>query len=401
MTVTAAQGFRAAGVAAGLKSTGAPDVALVVNDGPSSAAAAVFTSNRCRANPVLWSAEAIKTGSARAVVLNSGGANCYTGAEGFQLTHATAELVGELLSGPGGGSGPRAENQVGAIDVQVCSTGLIGLLNDRDDLLAGVRAAHAELSDDGGAAAAAAIMTTDTVPKQSVAEGTDAAGRAFTVGGMAKGAGMLAPALATMLVVVTTDADVDAATLDAALRRATSVTFDRLDSDGCQSTNDTVLLMASGASGATPSVDELAEHLTTVCHDLALQLLADAEGADHEISIEVRGAASEDDAVEVARSVARSNLFKAAVFGKDPNWGRVLASVGTTSATFDPADLDVALNGVWVCRDSGPGEPATSVSLEDRAVTVTIDLKSGPETATVWTNDLTHAYVHENSAYSS
>ncbi|MDR6119592.1 glutamate N-acetyltransferase/amino-acid N-acetyltransferase [Aeromicrobium sp. SORGH_AS981] len=413
MTVTAAQGFRAAGVAAGLKSTGAPDVALVVNDGPSSAAAAVFTSNRCRANPVLWSAEAIKTGSARAVVLNSGGANCYTGAEGFQLTHATAELVGELLSGPGGGSGPRAEdepgggsgprakNQVGAIDVQVCSTGLIGLLNDRDDLLAGVRAAHAELSDDGGAAAAAAIMTTDTVPKQSVAEGTDAAGRAFTVGGMAKGAGMLAPALATMLVVVTTDADVDAATLDAALRRATRVTFDRLDSDGCQSTNDTVLLMASGASGATPSVDELAEHLTTVCHDLALQLLADAEGADHEISIEVRGAASEDDAVEVARSVARSNLFKAAVFGKDPNWGRVLASVGTTSATFDPADLDVALNGVWVCRDSGPGEPATSVSLEDRAVTVTIDLKSGPETATVWTNDLTHAYVHENSAYSS
>ncbi|MCO7239399.1 bifunctional glutamate N-acetyltransferase/amino-acid acetyltransferase ArgJ [Aeromicrobium sp. CnD17-E] len=401
MTVTAAQGFRAAGVAAGLKSTGAPDVALVVNDGPSSAAAAVFTSNRCRANPVLWSAEAIKTGSARAVVLNSGGANCYTGAEGFQLTHATAELVGELLSGPGGGSGPRAENQVGAIDVQVCSTGLIGLLNDRDDLLAGVRAAHAELSEDGGAAAAAAIMTTDTVPKQSVAEGTDAAGRAFTVGGMAKGAGMLAPALATMLVVVTTDADVDAATLDAALRRATRVTFDRLDSDGCQSTNDTVLLMASGASGATPSVDELAEHLTTVCHDLALQLLADAEGADHEISIEVRGAASEDDAVEVARSVARSNLFKAAVFGKDPNWGRVLASVGTTSATFDPADLDVALNGVWVCRDSGPGEPATSVSLEDRAVTVTIDLKSGPETATVWTNDLTHAYVHENSAYSS
>ena len=321
-------------------------------------------------------------------MLNSGGANCYTGAEGFQLTHATAELVGELVG-------------VGAIDVQVCSTGLIGLLNDRDDLLAGVRAAHAELSDDGGAAAAAAIMTTDTVPKQSVAEGTDSAGRAFTVGGMAKGAGMLAPALATMLVVVTTDADVDAATLDAALRRATRVTFDRLDSDGCQSTNDTVLLMASGASGATPSVDELAEHLTTVCHDLALQLLADAEGADHEISIEVRGAASEDDAVEVARSVARSNLFKAAVFGKDPNWGRVLASVGTTSATFDPADLDVALNGVWVCRDSGPGEPATSVSLEDRAVSVTIDLKSGPETATVWTNDLTHAYVHENSAYSS
>jgi glutamate N-acetyltransferase/amino-acid N-acetyltransferase len=399
--VTAASGFRAAGVAAGLKSSGAPDVALVVNDGPSTAAAAVFTSNRCRANPVIWSAEAIKTGSARAVVLNSGGANCYTGAEGFQLTHATAELVAELLSGPGGGSGPRAENVTGAIDVQVCSTGLIGLLNDRDDLLAGVRAAHAALSDDGGADAATAIMTTDTVSKQSVAQGTDAGGRTFTVGGMAKGAGMLAPALATMLVVVTTDADVDAATLDAALRRATRVTFDRLDSDGCQSTNDTVLLLASGASGATPDVDTLADQVTAVCRDLALQLLADAEGADHEIAIEVRGAASEDDAVEVGRSVARSNLFKTAIFGKDPNWGRVLASVGTTSATFDPADLDVALNGVWVCRDSGPGEPATAVSLEERAVTVTIDLKSGEHAATVWTNDLTHAYVHENSAYST
>jgi glutamate N-acetyltransferase/amino-acid N-acetyltransferase len=401
MSVTAASGFRAAGVAAGLKSSGAPDVALVVNDGPSSAAAAVFTSNRCRANPVIWSAEAIKTGSARAVVLNSGGANCYTGAEGFQLTHATAELVADLLSGAGGGSGPWAEEGIGAIDVQVCSTGLIGLLNDRDDLLAGVRAAHAALSEDGGADAATAIMTTDSVSKQAVARGTDAEGRAFTVGGMAKGAGMLAPALATMLVVVTTDADVDAATLDAALRRATRVTFDRLDSDGCQSTNDTVLLLASGASGATPDVDALAEQVTRVCHDLALQLLADAEGADHEISIEVRGAASEDDAVEVGRSVARSNLFKTAIFGKDPNWGRVLASVGTTSATFDPADLDVALNGVWVCRDSGPGEPATDVSLEERAVTVTIDLKSGEHTATVWTNDLTHAYVHENSAYST
>lgn len=388
MSVTSAAGFRAAGVAAGLKASGAPDVALVVNDGPSSAAAAVFTSNRCRANPVLWSAEAIRGGSARAVVLNSGGANCYTGAEGFQLTHSTAELAAELIG-------------IGAVEVQVCSTGLIGLLNDRDDLLAGVCAAHADLSADGGRAAATAIMTTDTVPKESANQGADAEGRPFTVGGMAKGAGMLAPALATMLVVLTTDADADAATLDAALRRATRVTFDRLDSDGCQSTNDTVLLMASGASGAAPTVDELAEQLTTVCHDLALQLLADAEGADHEITIEVRGAASEDDAVEVARSVARSNLFKAAVFGKDPNWGRVLASVGTTEATFDPADLDVALNGVWVCRDSGPGEPSTSVSLEERAVTVTIDLKSGPATATVWTNDLTHAYVHENSAYSS
>ena len=383
MSVTTPKGFRAAGVAAGLKSSGDPDVALVVNDGPSSAAAAVFTSNRCKANPVLWSQEAIRTGSARAVVLNSGGANCYTGPEGFQLTHATAELVAELVG-------------CGAIDVQVCSTGLIGLLNDRDDLLAGARAASDALSDHGGEAAARAIMTTDSVPKLAVS-----AADGWSVGAMAKGAGMLAPALATMLVVVTTDADVDAATLDAALRAATRVTFDRLDSDGCQSTNDTVLLLASGASGVTPSVDELTEHVTAVCRDLALQLLADAEGADHEVAITVRGAATEDDAVEVGRSVARSNLFKAAIFGKDPNWGRVLASVGTTSATFDPADLDVALNDVWVCRGSGPGESPTEVSLEERSVTVTIDLKSGQHEATVWTNDLTHAYVHENSAYSS
>ena len=387
MSVTAAQGFRAAGVAAGLKSSGDPDVALVVNDGPSSAAAAVFTSNRCKANPVLWSEQAIRTGSARAVVLNSGGANCYTGAAGFQLTHAAAELAGELLA-------------ISPVDVQVCSTGLIGLLNDRDDLLAGVRAAHAGLDAEGGPAAATAIMTTDSVSKQAVAHG-GSDGATYTVGGMAKGAGMLAPALATMLVVLTTDADVDAATLDQALRSATRVTFDRLDSDGCQSTNDTVLLLASGASGVTPTLEDLTEQVTAVCRDLALQLLADAEGADHEITIDVLHAASEADAVEVGRSVARSNLFKAAVFGKDPNWGRVLASVGTTGADFDPADLDVALNGVWVCRDSGPGEPATSVSLEERAVTVTIDLKTGSSSATVWTNDLTHAYVHENSAYST
>ncbi len=387
MSVTAAQGFRAAGVAAGLKSSGDPDVALVVNDGPSSAAAAVFTSNRCKANPVLWSEQAIRTGSARAVVLNSGGANCYTGAAGFQLTHAAAELAGELLA-------------ISPVDVQVCSTGLIGLLNDRDDLLAGVRAAHAGLDAEGGPAAATAIMTTDSVSKQAVAHG-GSDGATYTVGGMAKGAGMLAPALATMLVVLTTAAAVAAATLDQALRSATRVSFDRLDSDGCQSPNDTVPLLASGASGVTPTLEDLTEQVSAVCRDLALQLLADAEGADHEITIDVLHAASEADAVEVGRSVARSNLFKAAVFGKDPNWGRVLASVGTTGADFDPADLDVALNGVWVCRDSGPGEPATSVSLEERAVTVTIDLKTGSSSATVWTNDLTHAYVHENSAYST
>jgi len=384
MSVTAAQGFRASGVAAGLKSSGNPDVAVVVNDGPSRTAAAVFTSNRCKANPVLWSQEAIKTGRASAVVINSGGANCYTGAEGFATTHRTAELAGERLG-------------VGAVEVQVCSTGLIGLLNDRDDLLNGVGSAIDQLSDDGGLKAATAIMTTDTVAKEAVWSSGDG----WVVGGMAKGAGMLAPALATMLVTITTDADIDATTADAALRAATARTFDRLDSDGCQSTNDTVLLLASGSSGITPSLDALTAAVTAVCHDLALQLLADAEGADHEITIDVVNAATEADALEVGRSIARSNLFKCAIFGQDPNWGRILASVGTTQAAFDPADLDVALNGVWVCRNSGPAESPDAVSLEERAVSVTVDLKAGDASATIWTNDLTHAYVHENSAYST
>ena len=383
MSVTAALGFRAAGVVAGLKSNGQPDVAVLVNDGPTSAAAAVFTSNRCKANPVLWSQEAIKTGSAKAVAINSGGANCYTGAKGFQLTHRTAETVAEVLG-------------IAAIDVQVASTGLIGMLNNRDALLAGVSKALEGLNVDGGVAAATAIMTTDSVPKEALAL---AAG--YVVGGMAKGAGMLAPALATMLVFITTDADVDAATCDDALRAATKTTFDRLDSDGCQSTNDTVLLMASGASGVKPDPAEFAEAVRSVCHKLALQLLSDAEGADHEIAIKVIGAASEDDAVEVGRSVARSNLFKCAIFGKDPNWGRILASVGTTQAAFDSANLDVALDGVWVCRNSGPAQSPELIDLDKRQVDVTIDLKSGTAEATIWTNDLTQAYVHENSAYSS
>ena len=383
MSTTAPAGFSAAGVAAGLKSTGAKDVALVVNHGPTYDSATVFTSNRCKANPVLWSQEVVKDGTVRAVVLNSGGANCYTGAEGFQTTHAVAERVAERLG-------------IGAIDVVVCSTGLIGLANDRDDLLAGVDAAHAALSTEGGGEAAEAIMTTDSVSKQVVVEGAG-----WSIGGMAKGAGMLAPQLATMLVVLTTDAVVPAADLDTALRAATRVSFDRLDSDGCMSTNDTVTVMASGASGITPSLEDFTAALTQACTDLAMQLLKDAEGADHEIAITTLNAVSEDEAVEVSRSVARSNLFKAAVFGKDPNWGRVLASIGTTSAIFDPADLDVAINGVWVCRQSTPHEDPTKVDLEPREVSVTIDLKAGTERATVWTNDLTHAYVHENSAYSS
>ncbi len=383
MTVTAPQGFRAAGVAAGLKSTGAKDVALVVNDGPRHDSASVFTANRCKANPVLWSEKVVLDGTVRAVVLNSGGANCYTGPDGFQTTHAVAERVAGHLG-------------IGAVDVVVCSTGLIGLVNDRDQVLAGVDAAHASLDASGGSDAAAAIMTTDSVSKQVVVEGAG-----WTVAGMAKGAGMLAPQLATMLVVLTTDAVVPAAELDTALRAATRVSFDRLDSDGCMSTNDTVTVMASGASGITPTADDFTAALTRACTDLAMQLLADAEGADHEIAITTLNAASEDDAVAVGRSVARSNLFKAAVFGRDPNWGRVLASIGTTDAAFDPSDLDVAMNGVWVCRSSTPADDPAGVDLTGRDVSVTIDLKAGAARATVWTNDLTHAYVHENSAYSS
>ncbi|MFL6145264.1 MAG: bifunctional glutamate N-acetyltransferase/amino-acid acetyltransferase ArgJ [Labedaea sp.] len=383
MSVTLANGFRAAGVAAGLKASGGLDVALVVNDGPSDVAAAVFTANRCKANPVLWSERVIAGGRARAVVLNSGGANCYTGPEGFQNTHSCAELTAKSLG-------------VGAVDVVVCSTGLIGEQLDRPALLAGIEHAATALSTAGGADAATAIMTTDTRAKQSARSGAG-----WTVGGMAKGAGMLAPALATMLVVLTTDADVDAETADAALREACRLTFDRLDSDGCMSTNDTVLLMCSGASGAAPDRAEFTEVLREVCHDLAQQLLSDAEGAEHDIAIEVVRAGNEDDAVEVGRAIARSNLFKCAVFGNDPNWGRILAAVGTTGAAFDPSTLDVAMNGVWICRDGGPGESRDKVDLTSRAVSVTVDLKAGEAAATIWTNDLTNAYVHENSAYST
>ena len=383
MSVTHPRGFTAAGVEAGLKNSGGKDVALVVNQGPNFDSASVFTANRCKANPVLWSQEVVKDGVVRAVVLNSGGANCYTGAEGFQTTHAVAERVAERLG-------------IGAGDVVVCPTGLIGLTNPRENLLQGVDDAVAALTPDGGDDAAHAIMTTDSVSKQVVVEGNG-----WSIGGMAKGAGMLAPQLATMLVVLTTDAVVPAADLDTALRAATAASFDRLDSDGCMSTNDTVTVMASGASGVTPTSADFTEALTQACTDLAMQLLKDAEGADHEIAITVLHAASEAEAVEVGRSVARSNLFKAAVFGKDPNWGRVLASIGTTQAAFDPADLDVAMNGVWVCRQSTPAADPETVDLTGREVSVTIDLKAGTERATVWTNDLTHAYVHENSAYSS
>ena len=383
MSTTAPAGFRAAGVVAGLKSTGAPDLALVVNDGPDHHAAAVFTSNRVEAAPVTWSRQVLADGRVDAVVLNSGGANACTGAQGFLDTHTTAEKVAEVLG-------------VSAGDVVVCSTGLIGELLPMDAVLAGVESAAAELAPDGGEAAAIAIRTTDTVHKQAVAQR-----EGWSVGGMAKGAGMLAPALATMLVVVTTDAVVDGGALDTVLRAATATTFDRIDSDGCQSTNDTVVLLASGASGVTPGTDELTAAVTEVCADLARQLIADAEGAHHDIAIEVRSAASEADALEVARSVARNNLFKCAVFGNDPNWGRVLAAVGTTQAAFDPRRLDVSMNGVQVCRAGGVGEDRSLVDLTAREVHVLVDLHAGDAAATVWTNDLTHDYVHENSAYSS
>ncbi|MGZ4627835.1 MAG: bifunctional glutamate N-acetyltransferase/amino-acid acetyltransferase ArgJ [Oryzihumus sp.] len=383
MSITVPQGFRASGVVAGLKASGRPDVAVVVNDGPRHDAAAVFTSNRVVAAPVTWSRQVLGDGRVDAVVLNSGGANACTGPQGFADTHASAEHLAAALG-------------VSAGDIAVCSTGLIGELLPMDRLIAGIDAGVAALAGNGGDAAATAIMTTDTVSKQAVA-----AGDGWLVGGMAKGAGMLAPALATMLVVVTTDAVADPATLDAALRDATAQTFDRVDSDGCMSTNDTVLLLASGASGVTPTVSELTDAVTAVCADLARQLVADAEGARHDIAVEVRSAASLADALEVARAVARNNLFKCAVFGGDPNWGRVLAAVGTTAAAFEPDQLDVSINGVRVCRAGGVGQDRSLVDLSDREVHVVVDLHAGADTATVWTNDLTHDYVHENSAYST
>ncbi|MDJ0334836.1 bifunctional glutamate N-acetyltransferase/amino-acid acetyltransferase ArgJ [Salinibacterium sp. G-O1] len=382
MSVTAAQGFDASGVKAGLKASGGLDLALVVNRGPLANAAAVFTSNRALANPIIWSKQVIADGTVSAIVLNSGGANCFTGAQGFQVTHSTAEAVGAALD-------------VSAGDVLVCSTGLIGEQLPLEKLLPAITEAAASLGDHGDDASRA-IMTTDSRPKVSVRHGSG-----YTVGGMAKGAGMLAPGLATMLVVITTDVVLSSAELDIALRKATRVSFDRLDSDGCMSTNDQVSLLASGASGVEPQLAAFTAVLTEVCLDLAEQLQGDAEGSSHDIRIEVVGAETEDDAVEVGRSIARNNLFKAAIFGNDPNWGRVLAAIGTTDAEFDPYDVDVSMNGVRVCHLGAPDRPRTDVDLTPRKVDLLLDLKSGSATATILTNDLTHDYVHENSAYSS
>ena len=388
--VTAPAGFSAAGVPAGLKSTGKNDVVLVKNLGPQFTAAGVFTSNRVAAAPVHWSKQVLADGRIDAVLLNSGGANACTGAEGFGNTHQSAEYAAGLLD-------------VSAGDVAVASTGLIGVQLPMDKLLPGIEAAAKALACGQAAAdeAAAGIMTTDTVPKR-VSRVVGAAGSAqITIGGMAKGAGMLAPALATMLVVLTTDAVLTSAQADTALRAATAMSFDRADSDGCMSTNDTVLLLASGASGTTPDIAEFTDALTDACCELAAKLIEDAEGADHTIAIRTYNAATEADALEVSKAVSRSNLVKTAVFGKDPNWGRVLSEVGTTKAAFEPDELNVAINGVMVCKNGGVGEDRNLVSLEERNVSIEIDLNAGTEEATVLTNDLTHDYVHENSAYSS
>jgi glutamate N-acetyltransferase / amino-acid N-acetyltransferase len=383
MSVTAPLGFRAAGVTAGLKPSGQPDVAVVLNDGPSRSAAAVFTTNRVQAAPVTWTRQVVKGGRVRAVVLNSGGANACTGPAGFQDTHATAEhLAAAIADSPG--------------EIAVCSTGLIGERLPMDKLLPGVSAAVAEASRAGGLAAADAIRTTDTVVKIAFRRPDG-----YSIGGMAKGAAMLAPGLATMLCVLTTDADLAPAQLDAALRTATATTFDRLDTDGCMSTNDTVLLMASGASGVVPDKTEFTLALIEVCADLARQMQLDAEGANKMITIEVVGAASEADAVTVGRSVARNNLLKCALGGEDPNWGRVLSAVGTTNAVFQPDRLNVAINGIWVCRHGAPGDERSKVDLRPKDVTITVDLSAGPHSAIILTTDLTTAYVHENSAYST
>ena len=383
MSVTAPLGFRAAGVAAGLKQSGLPDVAVVLNDGPSRAAAAVFTTNRVQAAPVTWTRQVVSGGRVRAVVLNSGGANACTGPLGFQDTHATAEHLAAAIGDSAG-------------EIAVCSTGLIGERLPMDKLLPGVDAAVAQASRSGGLAAADAIRTTDTVVKIAFRREDG-----YSIGGMAKGAAMLAPGLATMLCVLTTDADLPAGALDGALRSATAVTFDRLDTDGCMSTNDTVLLMASGAAGVTPEEAEFTRVLTEVCADLARQLQLDAEGANKMITIEVVGAASEADAVTAGRAVARNNLLKCAIGGEDPNWGRVLSAVGTTGAVFEPDRLNVAINGIWVCRHGAPGDERSKVDLRPKDVTITVDLSAGPHSATILTTDLTGEYVYENSAYST
>lgn len=385
MTVTFARGFRAAGLSAGIKSSGDKDLALVVNEGPQFKSAVVFTSNRAQANPIIWSKKVHAEANAKAIILNSGGANCFTGSFGYDTSQLTAEAVAQNL---------RLQPE----EVLVCSTGLIGTGDQafRDKIIEAVPTLVTRLSGNG-MAAAEAILTTDTKTKTVEYE----APSGWRIGAMAKGAGMLAPGLATMLVVITTDAEIESEALKAALVEAVRVSFNRLDSDGCMSTNDQVTLLASGASAIKASEEEFAAALTEVAKDLARQLQSDAEGASHDITIRVTGATSERDAEEVGRSVARNNLFKAAIFGNDPNWGRVLAAIGTTSAQFDPYEVDVSFNGVRLCSKGAPDRPVTECDLTPRQTDVLIELNAGLSEATILTNDLTHDYVHENSAYSS
>jgi glutamate N-acetyltransferase/amino-acid N-acetyltransferase len=389
--VTAPAGFRGTGIAAGIKASGALDLALVFNEGPDHAAAGVFTRNKVKAAPVLWSQQVLTTGRLRAVILNSGGANACTGPQGFADTHATAEAVAAALSDWG--------TETGAIEVAVCSTGLIGDRLPMDKVLAGVTEVVHELAGglSGGEEAARAIMTTDTVPKQVALHHGDT----WTVGGMAKGAGMLAPSLATMLAVITTDAVADAAALDHALRKAAAFTFDRLDVDGSCSTNDTVLLLASGASEIAPSQTALDDAVLRVCNDLCVQLQADAEGVTKRIVVTVTGAASEADALTAARMVARDSLVKTALFGSDANWGRVLAAVGMAPVRIDAERISVSFNGSPVCIDSVGAPGARDVDLSGADIDVTVDLGVGAGRASILTTDLSHAYVEENSAYSS
>lgn len=389
--VTAAAGFAAAGIAAGIKKSGARDLSVILNRGPDRFAAGVFTTNKVKAAPVLWSQQVLTTGKLRAVVLNSGGANACTGSRGFADTHHTAEEVAAALTAGG--------TETGAVEVAVCSTGLIGDLLPMPAVLGGVRTAVQQLSDDAqaGTDAATSIMTTDTVPKEACLRHEGG----WSVGGMAKGAGMLAPALATMLCVVTTDAVATSEQLETALRHATKYSFDRLDVDGATSTNDTVLLLASGASGVAPSQSALTEAVSAICDDLAEQLMADAEGVTKRVRVTVAGAASESEALTGARAIARDNLVKTALFGSDPNWGRVLAAIGIAPIALDPDRISVYFNGQAVCKN-GVGAPgARSIDLSGTDIAVRVELGIGAGEATVRTTDLSHAYVEENSAYSS
>ena len=386
MSVTGPAGFRAAGVAAGIKASGARDLALVVNDGPQDAAAGVFTTNKVKAAPVLWSQQVLQEGRLRAVVLNSGGANACTGPEGFQDTHATAEKVAEVLG-------------IGAIEVAVCSTGLIGERLPMDSVLSGVDTAFAALdtSAQSGTDAATATLTTDSKPKQAYATHADG----WSVGGFAKGAGMLAPNLATMLSVLTTDAVVSKDNLATALRAATRVTFDRLDVDGGTSTNDTVLVLSSGSSGVEPTVQEITDMLTQVSASLVRQLQGDAEGVTKTVDITVRGAVSEQDAVRIGRVIAEDNLVKTAMFGSDPNWGRIAMALGRAEAEIDVDQIEIATNGVTLYAGGGKAEDRSAADLSGREIEIVVDLHLGEHEATILTTDLSHGYVEENSAYSS